>query len=93
MQILINKSRLINIFRIPLMSRYNTMWYSFEAGWWFSPGTPIFPTNKTDRHDITEILLKWCQTHNRNPINIWIVDKNPCKSEKDPINKITNSDS
>jgi len=28
------------------------------AGRWFSPGTPISYTNKTDRHDITEILLK-----------------------------------
>ena len=26
---------------------------------WFSPGPPISSTNKTDRHDITEILLKW----------------------------------
>jgi hypothetical protein len=25
---------------------------------WFSPGTPFSSTNKTDRHDITEILLK-----------------------------------
>jgi hypothetical protein len=28
------------------------------AGRWFSPGTPSFSPNKTDRHDITEILLK-----------------------------------
>jgi hypothetical protein len=28
------------------------------TGRWFSPGTPVFSTNKTDRHDITEILLK-----------------------------------
>jgi hypothetical protein len=28
------------------------------AGWWFSPGTPVSSTNKTDSHDITEILLK-----------------------------------
>ena len=28
------------------------------AGRWFSPGTPVYSTNKTDRHDITEILLK-----------------------------------
>ena len=28
------------------------------AGQWFSPGIPISSTNKTDRHDITEILLK-----------------------------------
>ena len=26
--------------------------------WWFSLGTPVSSTNKTDRHDITEILLK-----------------------------------
>jgi hypothetical protein len=28
------------------------------AGQWFSPGTPVFSTNKTDHHDVTEILLK-----------------------------------
>ena len=28
------------------------------TGWWFSPGTPVSSTNKTDRYDITEILLK-----------------------------------
>ena len=28
------------------------------AGRWLSPGTPVFSTNNTDRHDITEILLK-----------------------------------
>jgi hypothetical protein len=28
------------------------------TGRWFSPGTPVFSTNKTERHDITEILLK-----------------------------------
>jgi hypothetical protein len=27
-------------------------------GRWFSPVTLVSPTNKTDRHDITEILLK-----------------------------------
>ena len=25
---------------------------------WFSPGTPVSSTNKTDHHDITEILLE-----------------------------------
>jgi hypothetical protein len=25
---------------------------------YLSPGTPVFSTNKTNRHDITEILLK-----------------------------------
>jgi hypothetical protein len=28
------------------------------TGQWFSPGAPISSTNRTDRHDITEILLK-----------------------------------
>jgi hypothetical protein len=28
------------------------------AGRWISPGTPVSSTNKTDCHDITEILLK-----------------------------------
>jgi hypothetical protein len=27
------------------------------AGRWFSPGTPVSSTNKTDRNDINEILL------------------------------------
>ena len=26
--------------------------------WWFSPGPPVFSTNRTDRHDITEIVFK-----------------------------------
>jgi hypothetical protein len=28
------------------------------TGRWFSPGTPVPSTNKTDHHDITEILLR-----------------------------------
>ena len=28
------------------------------TGQWFSPVTPVSSTNKTDHHDITEILLK-----------------------------------
>jgi len=30
----------------------------FVTGWWFSPGSPVSSTDKTDRHNITEILLK-----------------------------------
>jgi hypothetical protein len=33
-------------------TRYNI------TGRWFSPDTPVSSTNKTDRHDINEILLK-----------------------------------
>jgi hypothetical protein len=29
-----------------------------DACQWFSPDPPVSSTNKTDRHDITEILLK-----------------------------------
>ena len=29
-----------------------------SAGRWFSPGPPVPPTNKTDCHNITEVLLK-----------------------------------
>jgi hypothetical protein len=28
------------------------------AGQWFSLGSLVYSTNKTDRHDITEILMK-----------------------------------
>jgi len=28
------------------------------GGQWFSPGTPVSSTNKTDRHDVAEMLLK-----------------------------------
>ena len=28
------------------------------TGRWYSPGTSVSSSNKTDRHDITEILLK-----------------------------------
>jgi hypothetical protein len=28
------------------------------TGRWFTPGPPVSSTNKTDRHDITKILLK-----------------------------------
>jgi len=51
--------------RIPLMAAwvYSIQDYVIKvckwlvAGQWFSLGTPVFPTNKTDRHYITEILL------------------------------------
>ena len=31
---------------------------SLATGRWFSLGAPVSSTNKTDRHDITDILLK-----------------------------------
>ena len=47
---------------VPLMMRCTTLcdkvclWLA--TGWWFSLGTLVSSTNKADRHDITEILLK-----------------------------------
>jgi hypothetical protein len=34
------------------------VYHQLAAGQWFSPGTSVSSTKKTDRHDITEILLK-----------------------------------
>jgi hypothetical protein len=44
------------------------------AGWWFSLGTQISSTNKTDRHDITEMLLKVAS----NTINLTIYMNKRC---------------
>ena len=38
------------------------------AGQWFSPGTLVSSTNKTDRHDITESGIKH---HNPKPVKVW----------------------
>ena len=42
------------------------------TGRWFSPGTPVSSTNKTDHHDIAEILLNVAL----NTITITISDLN-----------------
>ena len=38
------------------------------TGRWYSPGTPVSSTNKTEHHDIAEILLKGALKHHK-PIN------------------------
>ena len=40
-----------------LIQHYLIEFVSDLTGWWFSSGTPISSINKTDRHDITAILL------------------------------------
>jgi hypothetical protein len=45
------------------------------TGQWFSPGPLVSSTNKTDRHDITEILLKVALstiTSTPNAVNMWV---------------------
>jgi hypothetical protein len=37
---------------------YDKVCQQLATGWWFSLGTPVSSTNKTDRHYIAEILLK-----------------------------------
>ena len=48
--------------RISLMARCTTLcdkvWQWLSTGRWFSRGPPVSSTNKTDRHDIAEILLE-----------------------------------
>jgi len=42
-------------------TRYSIMWWSLSGtcdNRWFSPVTLVSSTNKTDRHDMTDILLK-----------------------------------
>ena len=41
------------------------------TGRWFSPGPPVSSTNKTDRHDITEILLKVALNTIKQTNNYW----------------------
>jgi len=62
---------LCNLCLSPLMLWVWTSWWDvldttlcdkvcqwLATGRWFSPGTPVSSINKTDRHDINEILLK-----------------------------------
>ena len=43
---------------IALYLNYNNICQWLATRRWFSPVTPVSPTNKTDQHDVTEILLK-----------------------------------
>ena len=50
---------------------------SFVTGLWFSLGTPVSSSNKTDRHNITEMLLK---------VSLNTITNNPIHTVKNPIN-------
>ena len=43
---------------VPTVWRFFVKGQLLATGRWFSLGTLVFSTNKTYRHDITEILLK-----------------------------------
>ena len=59
--------------RIPLMARCTTLcdkvcqWLT--TGWWYSPGTLVSSTNKTDHHDINDwnIVESGVKHHKANP--------------------------
>ena len=53
------------------MQHYVIKFISDLSGWWFSPGPRVTSSNKSDRHDIAEILLKVALntiTLTRNPV-------------------------
>jgi hypothetical protein len=43
---------------VVLLLLYDKVCQWLVTGRWFSSGPPVSPTNKTDHHDITDILLK-----------------------------------
>jgi len=51
---------------------YKNIGQWLTIGWWFSRGTPVSSTNKTDCHNIAEILLK-VVLNNKNTIFILCV--------------------
>ena len=46
------------IFAVKTVMTDNITNNSIAAGRWFSPGIPVSSANKTDHHDITEMLSK-----------------------------------
>jgi hypothetical protein len=48
------------------------------TGQWFSLGTPVSSTNKTDRHDITEILLNVALNTMKPNQTTYLTWGNPC---------------
>jgi hypothetical protein len=48
----------LNICSMPCHKSFMTVCQALATGRWFSPDPPVSFTNKTDRHNTTEILLK-----------------------------------
>ena len=53
----------------------------FATGRWFSPGTSVSSTNKTDRYDLNEIVLKVTLNIINQPTNMEAITS--CLSESD----------
>jgi hypothetical protein len=56
--LLINHKQSLRAFSVLDTTLWDKVCQWFATCWWFSPGTPVSSTNKTDCHDINEILLK-----------------------------------
>jgi len=56
--VIVNNSTNINKKRTTTSNLKLLVCQRLAAGRYFSPGTPVSSTNETNRHDITEILLK-----------------------------------
>jgi hypothetical protein len=62
------------------------------AGQWFSPGPPVSSTNRTDHHDITEILLKVVlNTIKPQPTKWLIIELQTVKHHKTTTNQMINN--
>ena len=70
--------------QIPIRARCKTLcdkvcqWLA--TGQWFSPGTPVSSTNKTDRHNIAQILLKVALNAIIQTNNLLLVQAHVCQN-------------
>ena len=55
------------------------MWLAADL--WFSPGTPVSSTNKTDRHDITEIVESGVKHHKPSPTIVNFLKEKKTRTE------------
>jgi hypothetical protein len=75
----LNRSRRVNfIYGVHDTSLCDNIFQWHKTGRWFSLGTPVFFTNKTDCHYIAEILLKVAlntinqtKSYSDNSVKIW----------------------
>ena len=76
--ILIEFVVLVKMFKTLIMECTKNQVFSnnflLSVGQWFSPCTPVSSTNKTDCHDITEILLKVALNTINQPTNYMRLD-------------------
>ena len=78
--------RVLSVLWVPFLNTLVCQWLA--TGRWFSPGPPVFSTNKPDYHDITEILLKVALNTikpNHTPQYTWL-----CFQQEDTVHLVIN---